>query len=51
MAETGDEDANEEEGVELNGQGEYEDEEWAQGVELELMERAAIRDATPGAPR
>ena len=49
-AEAGDEDANEEERVELSGEEEDEGEEWAQGVELGLMERAAIREATPAKP-
>jgi hypothetical protein len=49
-AEAGDEDANKEESEELNGEGEDEKEEWAQGVELEIMERAAIREATPAKP-
>ena len=49
-AEAGDEDANKEESEELNGEGEDEKEEWAQGVKLEIMERAAIREATPAKP-
>jgi hypothetical protein len=49
-AEVGGEDANEEEGEELNGEEEDEDEEWAHEVELELMERAAIRRPRPRSP-
>jgi hypothetical protein len=49
-ADAGDEDANKEEGEEPNKEGEYENEKWDQGVELEIMERAVIRVAAPAKP-